>query len=72
MTYGRAGMLPLFYLQKLSATLPDRVPENTESLVKSAMSPLAEVGLDSIGVTDAPLTRRNLCVAVLMNKSKTN
>lgn len=48
----RADLLPLLRLQKLSVTLPDRVPENTESLVKSALSPLAEVGSHSACVTD--------------------
>lgn len=56
MTCGRADLLPLLYLQRLSVTLPDRVPENTESLVKSALSPLAEVGPHSACVTDEPLT----------------
>lgn len=56
MTYGGADWLTRLYLQKLSGTVPNRVPEDTESMVKSALSPLAEVGLKFQFIADVPLT----------------
>ncbi|XP_075876148.1 HMG box transcription factor BBX isoform X3 [Nelusetta ayraudi] len=46
-TGSQESSCPAHEEEKLSATLPDRVPENTESLVKSAMSPLAESSLSA-------------------------
>lgn len=55
-TCGGADWFTRLYLQKLSGTVPNRVPEDTESMVKSALSPLAEVGLKTQFITDVPLT----------------
>lgn len=70
MTYGGADCFTRLYLQKLSGTVPNRVPEDTESMVKSALSPLAEVGLKIQFITDVPLTCSNFCDAVIICKFK--